>query len=100
MVLPIRRDEIIKCKKCGKTIDDPKTAKLDKIRCYNPYIIVEFPSIPYLLWQLREIGKQKKHNEKYGTENIYYSFGICKECLEKRKRHRALWKLPMLVVKL
>lgn len=83
MILPIKRNEIIKCKKCGKTIDDPQAAKLDR-KGYNPYIIVEFPGIPYLLWELREMRKQKKYNEKYKTENLYYRFGICKDCLEKR----------------
>lgn len=99
MILPINRNEIIKCKKCGKTIKDTENAKLDKSG-YNPYVIGEFPTVPFLLWQMREMKKQKRYNEKYGTENIYYRFGICKDCLEKRNRLKAILKLSMLVVKL
>ena len=84
MILPIKRNEIIKCKKCGKTIEDPKNATVDKVS-YNPYLIVEFPTVLYLLWQLWQTEKQKKYNEKYKTENLYYRFGICKDCLEKRR---------------
>lgn len=83
MILPINHNEIIKCKKCGKTIKDTENAQFDKVG-YNPYVIGEFPTVPYLLRQMREMKKQKKYNEKYKTENIYYRFGICKECLEKK----------------
>ena len=97
MILPIYLNEIIKCKKCGKTIEDTENAKLNKVG-YNPYIIVEFPIVPYVLWEMREMGKQQKYNEKYKTENLYYRFGVCKDCLEKRNLIKKVIKASFDVV--
>lgn len=75
--------KIIKCKKCVKTIDDPQKVRENEKRI-NITDIAGEPALLMVLWQLREMKRQKKYNEKYKTENIYYRFGICKDCLEKR----------------
>lgn len=75
--------KIIKCKKCGKTIDEQQKVRENEKRI-NITDVAGEPTLLVILWQLREMKRQKKYNEKYKTKNVYYRFGICKDCLEKR----------------
>lgn len=81
--------KIIKSKKCGKTIDEQQKVRENGKRI-DITDVAGGPTLLMVLWQLREMKRQKKYNKKYKTENIYYRFGICKDCLEK-KRGRKLW---------
>ncbi len=90
MRLPNEDNVIIKCKKCGNAIDDPSAAKLDKKQFDISGITTTVPSMPLMLMWLREEKKQKKYNKRYKTKNMYYRFGICKECLKKRSLIKAM----------
>lgn len=70
---------IYKCKKCGRTIEDIENAKIDKD--IHEEVIVEFPSYSWLIYQGYKRRKQEKYNQKYGTRNVLYKFGICKDCI-------------------